>query len=152
MGKGVLMIRKKNEQNKTSSVADLNMRFITSISYFISWAKHIITIASAIMVISLTFLNEIVKSTDSRIRLFVIIILIIVYICFLASIWISLRFISKAASIMMTLKKNIATGDNLDELQKLIKSAQVLFLVGLICFSVMAFISLISWALSSSSS
>ena len=135
------------DAEQVESSIDINARFTQSLSYFIEWAKHIITISSAILVLGTTFLREIVSNIPLiSFRVATALLLVVAFLALILAIWKALRFISTASSTVFSDAPIIASSDDLVELQWLIQATQRFFLAGIAFFSALAAISLISWA------
>ena len=127
---------------------DLNDRFLRSLSYFIEWAKHILTIGSAILVLGATLLKDVVSGLRHPVaQPAAALLLVAAYVFILLAIWQALRFISTASSTVFNESEVIADGDDLLRLRRLIHRTQRYFLAGIVCFSLLAVVSLATWAL-----
>lgn len=144
MGKDVLM-KKTSETKKILEAADLNKRFLQAISYFQEWAKHIITISSAIMVLGATLLKDIVRSTDLFMRSLIVLFLVVSYIFLLTTIWKTLQFITYSSRTVLTMNPTIGSGEELAQLKKLFRQAQRFFFLGIVGFSILTLFSFLSW-------
>jgi hypothetical protein len=120
-------------------------RFIQAVSYLIEWAKHIITIASALMILSIAILKDIVRGADPPVSYIIVGLLILFYLGMLTSIWLALRFVRQAATCVLT-RGALGTPKEVDELQASLEHLQTLFLISLVFFSLLALFSLLSWA------
>lgn len=125
---------------------DLNHRFIQMVSYFLEWVKHIITIASAIMMLSVAFLKDVVSDAELTMRWILLALLAIAFLCLLASIGTALRFISVAAGSVMTRQLIIASPRLLRNLERKLIMTQWLFWFGVMVFAIFAIAALVSWA------
>lgn len=136
-------------ETNANSVEEYNKRFLQAVSYFIEWAKHIITIGSALMVLSVALLKDIVKNAQPPISYVIACLLVLSYLSMLCAIWLALRLVRFAATCVLTKAPQIGTGDELARLQDHLKRVQRLFLVSLMLFSGLALCALLSWAFGS---
>jgi hypothetical protein len=130
-------------------VEELNKRFLQATSYLIEWAKHIITIGSALMLLSVALLKDIVRDAGPPLSYIIAGLLVLSYLSMLGAIWQALRFVRSAASYILTAAPRIGTPEKLDSLRARLKRVQVLFLLSLSLFAVLALCSLLTWALGS---
>ncbi|MHC4621128.1 MAG: hypothetical protein ACYTEQ_25560 [Planctomycetota bacterium] len=135
-----------SEENREVA-EDFNARFIQMVSYFLEWAKHIITIASGIMLLSVAFLKDVVSDAEFVMRWILVAFLAIAFLCLLASIGRALRFISTAAGSVMGRGSFIATPELLADLKKMLIWTQWLFWFGVLSFAAFAICALLSWSL-----
>jgi hypothetical protein len=126
---------------------NLNARFNQMVSYFLEWAKHIITIAAGIMVLSVAFLKDVVSDAEFVMRWILVASLTIAFLCLLASIGNALRFISTAAGTVLTRNSFIAKPEILANLKKMLIWTQWLFWFGVMSFAAFAICALLSWSL-----
>lgn len=132
---------------QTSQAEEHNKRFLQAVSYLIEWAKHIITIGSALMVLSVALLKDIVKEAQRPMSFVIASLLVLSYLSMLGSIWLALRFVRFAATCVLTRTPIIGGSDELVSLQERLTRLQRLFLVSLGLFSTLALCALLSWAL-----
>lgn len=130
----------------SSVVEELNRRFLQAISYFIEWAKHIITIGSALMLLSVALLRDIVRDAQIPIPYIIASLLVLSYLSMLGAIWLALRLVRFAAGCVLTTKTQIVTGDKLTSLKSRLDRVQMLFLVSLTFFSGLALCALLTWS------
>jgi hypothetical protein len=134
-------------QDGSGAVEEQNKRFLQAVSYLIEWVKHIITIGSALMVLSVALLKDVVKEAQPPATYLIASLLVLFYLSMLVSIWLALRFVRSAATCVLTRAAVIGTGDQLNSLQLSLKRLQWLFLISLAFFAVLALCALLSWAL-----
>ena len=134
------------DENDSHLVEERNKRFIQAVSYFIEWAKHIITIGSALMLLSVALLKDIVREAQAPASYVIAGLLVLSYLSMLVAIWLALRLVRFAASSMLTMAPQIVTVHKLNGLQSRLDRVQILFLVSLTFFSGLALCALLTWA------
>jgi hypothetical protein len=127
------------------SISDLNARFIQMVSYFIEWAKHIITISSGVLVLSVAFLKDVVSGAEHIERCVLVLLLIAAYLCLLGSINRALKYMSTAAASVLTTDLHLVRPDVLAELKNKLSWTQRLFFLGLSFFVLFSMVSLLTW-------
>lgn len=120
-----------------------NQQLLQGLSYLIEWAKHIITLGSALMVLSLAFAKDLAKQSSSLNSFLVVISLTAFYISMLAAVWLALRLIRCAARIVFAAEPG--AGDDLNLLQHHLRITQGMFLGSLSVFSLVALFVLLAW-------
>ncbi len=121
-------------------------RFLQAVEYLIEWVKHIVTIGSALMVLAIAFLKDLIGETEGPKSFFIAGLLVASYGSMLASIWKSLSLIRFAASCVLTTESQLGKGKELKQLQTLLEHAQFFFLLSFGCFSALAVLVLWIWA------
>lgn len=137
-----------SDVEKREVAEEFNARFIQMVSYFLEWAKHIITIASGIMVLSVAFLKDVVSNAELVIRWILVVFLAIAFLCLLASIGKALQFIFTAARSVLSRDSFIVKPELLEILKKMLVWTQWLFWFGIMSFAAFAICALLSWSLS----
>jgi hypothetical protein len=125
-------------------IQERNQRLLQGLSYLIEWAKHIITLGAALMVLSLTFVKDLAQDSQPPISYIVVISLVAFYLSMLAAVWHALRLIRYAARIVFAAE--LGAGDDLNILQRHLRFTQGMFLASLSLFSMVALSVLIAWA------
>ena len=136
----------EDDEDDSHLVEERNKRFIQAVSYFIEWAKHIITIGSALMLLSVALLKDIVREAQAPASYVIAGLLVLSYLSMLVAIWLALRLVRFAASSMLTMAPQIVTVHKLNGLQSRLDRVQILFLVSLTFFSGLALCALLTWA------
>lgn len=126
-----------------------NERVLQGVSYLLEWAKHIITLGAALMVLSVTFLKDLTKELLPPISYVVIGCIMAFYAVTLASIWFALKLIRIAARTVLTRAAQIGSGNELNTLQRQLRLTQAMFLLALLLFTCVAVCVLSLWAFSS---
>jgi hypothetical protein len=139
----------KNEQTSQDRDSQ-NQRFIQGVSYLSEWAKHIITLASGILVLGVTLLKDIVRPTGVALTIGILSSLGISFTLLLISVWNALGFVRLAASSILSKAPVMGSGDELQRLQKRLNATRQFFLLGLLSFAVMALLSIVSWSFAGS--
>ncbi len=121
------------------------VRFKQGVGYLTEWTKHIITIASAILVLSVTVLKDIVHQASPALTTGILISLAIGLVLLLASVWCALVLVRTCASVVFSRAVEIGSGEDLDRLQSRLKLTQRLFFAGLVVFAVLVLLALASW-------
>jgi hypothetical protein len=129
------------------STEEHNKRVLQAVSYLIEWAKHIITIGSALMILSVGLLKDIVKEAQPPISYVIACLLVLSHLSMLGAIWMALRLVRYASTCVLTMNDEIGNGDELTSLQKRLKRVQQPFLASLMFFSGLALCVLLAWAL-----
>ena len=129
-----------------SDVDTRNNRVLQAVSYLIEWAKHIITLGAALMVLSVTLLKDLAQNSHPPTSYIIIACMVLFYLCMLLAVWLSLRLIRSAARIVLTNAEQLGTGSELGELQKHLNITQRVFLMSLAFFSLGALSVLVGWA------
>jgi hypothetical protein len=130
----------------SNSDQEHNKRFLQAVSYLIEWAKHIITIGSALMLLSVALLKDIVKEAHAPISYIIAFLLVLSYLSMISAIWLALRLVRLAASSVLADEPRIGIGSELAELELSLRRVQSLFLVSLMFFSGLALCALLAWA------
>jgi hypothetical protein len=141
-----------DEEADADLVEQHNKRFLQAVSYFIEWAKHIITIGSALMLLSVALLKDIVRDAHAPVSYAIAGLLVLSYLSMLGTIWLALRFVRFAASCVLTTASQIVTTKKLNELRTSLDRVQTLFLVSLAFFAALALCALLAWAFGLASS
>lgn len=122
---------------------DSSGRFLQATSFLIEWVKHLITVASALMVLGAAILKDLVVGFEPPLGYGIAALFILSYGSMLVAVWKSLAFIRRAATAVLTTADSLGSGNDLRELQGLLKFAQRAFLAGLILFATLAATALI---------
>src|SRR6185295_15542929 len=109
------------------------------------WTKHIVTIASAILVLSVTILKDVASVGSPMLAVGAIGALLISFAFLLLAVWKALRFVRSAASAILSTGAQLARGDELKDLKDLLTWTQRFFLIGLVSFAVFSLLALASW-------
>lgn len=136
----------RDSESESNSVEQYNKRFLQAVSYLIEWAKHIITIGSALMLLSVALLKDIVKEAHAPFSYLIASLLVLSYLSMISAIWLALRLVRCAASSVLTDEPRIGVGSELADLERSLKHTQRLFLVSLMFFSGLALCALLAWA------
>jgi hypothetical protein len=131
----------------TPDPADPNDRFLQGIGHLTEWAKHIITIGSALMVLGAALLKDLVKDARPPFSYVIAGLLVLSYGAMLLALWNSLAFIRRTASSVLTTADTLGSGDELNALRRLVDSAQWAFLAALALFGLLAGVALLTWAI-----
>ena len=129
-----------------SDAQEQNRRFLQAVSYLIEWAKHIMTLAAALMVLSVTFLKDLAKDTRPPLSYILLGALVAFYALMLTAVWFALRLVRHAASHVLTNDEFLGTGDALHDLKSLLERTQRVFLGSLMFFALLAVCVLGAWA------
>ena len=127
-------------------VEQRNKRFLQAVSYLIEWAKHIITLGSALMVLGIALLKDLVRNARPPFSYLIAGLLVLSYLSMLGAIWLALRLVRYSASTVLTMAPHIVTSNKLASLQAHLNRVQMVFLIGLMFFSFLALSALLSWA------
>jgi hypothetical protein len=137
---------KRGEESDPYSADEHNKRFLQAVSYLIEWGKHIITLGTALMVLSVALLKDVVRDARAPISYLFACLLVLFYLSMLGAIWRALSFVRLAARCVLTAAPRIGTGEELASLQGSLKGVQRLFLSSLTFFSGLALCALLAWA------
>jgi hypothetical protein len=118
---------------------------LQAVSYLIEWAKHIITLAAALMVLSATVVKELSKDVSGPMTAVVATSLVLFYVTMLGAVWLALRLIRYGARTVLTTSPELGSGDELSFLQSHLRRTQRAFLVGLTFFCLVALSILLAW-------
>lgn len=133
-------------EGESNSLEQYNKRFLQAVSYLIEWAKHIITIGSALMLLSVALLKDIVKEAHPPISYVIASLLVLSYLSMISAIWLALGLVRFAASAVLTDAPRIGVGSELADLERRLKRVQLLFLMSLMFFSGLSLCALLAWA------
>lgn len=123
-----------------------NSRVLQAVAYLIEWAKHIITLGAALMVLSVTFIKDLAKGTHPPVSYILVVCLLSFYLSMLVAIWLALRLIRYAASTVLTTAVHLGSGSELGALQDHLRLTQRIFLLSLAFFAAVALAVLLAWA------
>jgi len=126
---------------------DLNARFLQAVAYLIEWVKHIVTIGSALMVLSAAFLKDLVRGVGPPYSYVIAVLLVLSYSAMLRALWFCLAFIRRASRAVLTAERAIGSGEDLQDLKGHLDRAQGWFLASVGFFAGLVVTSLLAWAL-----
>ena len=131
--------------SETNFAEEYNKRFLQAVSYLIEWAKHIITIGSALMLLSIALLKDVVKQAQRPMSFVIASLLVLSFLSMLGSISLALGLVRFSATCVLTPARIIGKREELTSLQDRLKRLQWLFLVSVVLFSALALSALLSW-------
>jgi hypothetical protein len=134
-------------RDATAALEEYNRRFIQGVTYLNEWAKHVITLGSALMVLSVALLKDLAKSVQAPFSFVIAGLLGLCFFFMLLAIWRALGCVRLAASYVLTSQPLLGSGDNLSQLQDSVKKVKWCFFVSLVLFSLLAVLVLLAWAL-----
>ena len=117
----------------------------------IEWAKHIVTIASALMVLGATLLKDLARAVAPPWSYVVATAVFLFYAGMILSVIFALKLVRLCANTAITTQPQIASGDELHKLKVQLGRTQCAFVIGLGFFSIVALSILVSWARSDGS-
>ena len=128
-------------------IDEQNRRVLQAVAYLIEWAKHVVTIAAALMVLGATFLKDLAKGITPPVSYGMAVALVLFYVSMLMSVLLALKLVRQSANTVLTTQPQIGLGTELATLKNHLGRTQLAFMIGLVSFSVFALSILLTWAL-----
>lgn len=122
-----------------------NKRVLQGVAYLTEWAKHVVTIASALMVLAATLLKDLAKAVIPLASYFVATALLLFYVSMIISVMFALKLVRRCANTVITTQTQMAPGEELAALRTQLGRTQWAFVIGLGFFSIVALSILASW-------
>lgn len=131
----------------TDEIEEHNKRILQAVSYLIEWAKHVITISAALLVLSATIVKDLAKDANPPISYLLASCLVLFCLSTLVGVLFALRLVRHAASTVLTTEPQIGSGSELANLQQRLHRTQRAFLASLTLFSAVVLSVVLTWAL-----
>ena len=125
---------------------DPGAQFNRAAAYLIEWAKHIVTVGSALMVLGAALLQNLIIDSRAPFNYLSAGLVVLSYLAMVLALWHSLGFIRRVASSVFT-ATGVPSGDELKALRSKLDWAQRSFLAALFLFVSLVLVALVAWLL-----